>query len=69
MKNELAIIEKLRSLPPEKRSEALDFIEFLHQRNHVQKSLRPHGLSKEKFNVPEGFDEPLPEEILRDFGV
>jgi hypothetical protein len=29
--------------------------------------LRPFGLSKGEFVVPDDFDEPLPEEVLRDF--
>ena len=28
---------------------------------------RPHGLAKGQFRVPDDFDDPLPEEILRDF--
>lgn len=31
------------------------------------KNLRPFGLSKNDFVVPEDFDAPLPEEILADF--
>lgn len=31
------------------------------------KNLRPFGLSKNDFIVPEDFDAPLPEEILADF--
>jgi len=29
--------------------------------------LRPYGLCAGKFTVPDDFDQPLPEEILRDF--
>lgn len=28
---------------------------------------RPYGLAKGEFSVPDDFDEPLPEDILRDF--
>jgi hypothetical protein len=31
------------------------------------KELRPFGLSKDDFVVPENFDAPLPDEILADF--
>ena len=31
------------------------------------KSLRPFGLAKGEFVVPDDFDEPLPEEILASF--
>jgi len=31
------------------------------------RSQRPYGLAKGKFVVPDDFDAPLPEDILRDF--
>ena len=31
------------------------------------KGLRPFGLARGEFVVPDDFDDPLPEEILRDF--
>lgn len=33
----------------------------------LSKTLRPFGLAKGEFTVPDDFDAPLPEEILRDF--
>ena len=30
---------------------------------------RPYGLAEGMFVVPDDFDDPLPEEILREFGV
>ncbi len=30
---------------------------------------RPFGLCKGQFEVPANFDDPLPEDVLRDFGV
>jgi len=32
---EEAVVEKLRALPPDKQQEALDFVEFLHQKTKV----------------------------------
>lgn len=32
-----------------------------------EKHLRPFGLSRGEFNVPDDFDAPLPEELLREF--
>jgi hypothetical protein len=32
-----------------------------------QKGRRPFGLAKGEFVVPDDFDDPLPEDILRDF--
>ena len=32
------------------------------------KGIRPFGLGAGKFRVPDNFDEPLPDEILREFG-
>jgi len=34
---------------------------------HVARSLRPIGLAEGEFVVPDDFDAPLPEEILREF--
>jgi hypothetical protein len=33
----------------------------------IAKDIRPFGLSKGEFVVPEDFDAPLPEEVLADF--
>ncbi len=41
------ILERLRTLPPDKQSEVSDFVEFLHQRNAPSKPLRnPRGIWK-----------------------
>ncbi|WP_342782255.1 hypothetical protein [Thiohalocapsa marina] len=43
-------------------------MEFIRQRHSAEeKKLRPIGLCKGEFTVPDDFDAPLPEEILRDF--
>jgi hypothetical protein len=39
------IVEKLRALPPEKKQEVLDFVEFLeHRRTTSQERASPEGL-------------------------
>jgi len=32
-----------------------------------KRGMRPYGLAQGEFVVPDDFDDPLPEEILRDF--
>jgi hypothetical protein len=46
MNLEESFFEKLGQLPPEKRSEALDFVDFLHSKSSAAVSLRrrPRGL-------------------------
>ena len=38
-------------------------------RTQLRTEPRPFGLAKGEFVVPDDFDDPLPEEILREFGV
>ena len=35
----------------------------------VPKLLRPFGLCAGEFTVPDGFDDPLPETIMQEFGI
>lgn len=37
------------------------------QRDSAERTLRPAGLCAGDFTIPEDFDEPLPEEVLRGF--
>ena len=68
MNIESQLLDGIRTLAPEKRLEVLDFIDFIQQRTATsEKKLRPIGLCKGEFTVPDDFDAPLPEEILRDF--
>ena len=41
---EQTVIEKLRALPPQKQQEVLDFVEFLQQKNRIQRQIRLKGL-------------------------
>jgi hypothetical protein len=52
-----------RNLPSDKQQQVLQFVESLDQ--HKQKiKQRPFGLCKGEFVVSNGFNEPLPDEIL-----
>ena len=51
-----------------KRSEPIKvYITILNDSSSIKKELRPFGLCAGEFVVPDDFDAPLPEEILRDF--
>nr|VFJ65579.1 MAG: Protein of unknown function (DUF2281) [Candidatus Kentron sp. DK] len=67
MSIETQVLEGIRSLPPEKQSEVIGFIESIRQRNVASAPLRPIGLCQGEFTVPDDFDAPLPEDLLRDF--
>jgi hypothetical protein len=40
---------------------------ILSTKENDQRNPRPFGLAKGQFVVPDDFNEPLPEEVLRDF--
>ena len=61
------ILARLRQFPPERQAEVLDFVEFLDQRRQATAELRPIGLGAGDFEVPDDFDAPLPDEMLRLF--
>lgn len=67
MNIEPQLLEVFRSLPPEKQVEVFDFIVFIRQRSVASPRQRPYGLCQGEFTVPNDFDAPLPEELLRDF--
>lgn len=50
-----------------KNNEAVSVIVTILEDEATGKDLRPFGLSRGEFVVPEDFDAPLPEEILADF--
>lgn len=50
-----------------KSSESVSVIVTILDEEPNAKDLRPFGLSKGKFIVPEDFDAPLPEDVLADF--
>ena len=50
-----------------KNNEAVSVIVTILENETAAKDLRPFGLSRGEFVVPEDFDAPLPEEILADF--
>ncbi|MFP4079716.1 MAG: DUF2281 domain-containing protein [Ectothiorhodospira sp.] len=67
MRIESRVLDSIRALPPEQQKEVLDFIEFIRSRMPISAKERPMGLCKGEFTVPDDFDAPLPDEILRDF--
>lgn len=64
---ESQVLEALRSLSPVHQAEVLDFAEFLRSRATSSGGLRPSGLCEGEFQVPDDFDAPLPESVLREF--
>jgi hypothetical protein len=67
MVTEERIIAILRELPPERQDEILDFAEFLKKRTPGARLPRPYGLCAGEFEVPDDFDAPLPESVLKLF--
>lgn len=67
MNIEAQILSAVRVLPPERQAEVLDFAGFLQQRVRQCQEPRPIGLCQGEFQVPDDFDAPLPEDIMRDF--
>jgi hypothetical protein len=64
---ETQLLDTIRSLPPKRQAEIVDFVEFIKQRSGHPPEIRPAGLCQGEFTVPEDFDAPLPESVLRDF--
>lgn len=58
------VVTTLRTLPPERQAEVLDFAEFLKQREPLGKEFRPFGLCAGQIQVSDDFDAPLPEDVL-----
>ena len=67
MNIESQLLRTVRALTPDRQAEVLDFAEFIRLRSVSPSNLRPVGLCKGEFSVPDDFDVPLPESILRDF--
>jgi hypothetical protein len=67
MNIETQLLLTVRALSPDRQVEVLDFAEFIRLRSVSPSDLRPVGLCKGEFSVPDDFDAPLPESILRDF--
>lgn len=66
IKNKL--IQEIEESPDYLIHELLDFFLFIKNRQNQQPSkLRPYGLCKDEFVVPSDFDDPLPDEIIKDF--
>ena len=67
MSIESQVLDTLRTLPPERQAEILDFVEFIKHRTETPSGPRPAGLCEGEFIVPEDFDAPLPASVLGEF--
>ncbi len=67
------LIQEIYQTPDFLIEEVLDFLLFAKARRNQQeitekpKERRPFGLCTGEFTVPDDFNDPLPEDILRDF--
>lgn len=69
MDNERELLETIRSLPPERQVEVVDFVAFIKQRTELslESGARPVGLCQGEFVLPDDFNAPLPDSVIRDF--
>ncbi len=61
------LLNAIQTLPPERRAEVINFVEFIKQRPERLSDVRPVGLCQGEFAVPKDFDAPLPKSVLREF--
>ncbi len=64
------LIQEISRVPEELVEELFDFLLFTQIRRQQTKPLkapRPYALCAGEFTVPQNFDQPLPEDILKDF--
>lgn len=65
-----AVIDKLgnvKILEPVKLSASFRALVTILEGENPETGLRPFGLCKDEFIVPDDFDAPLPDDILNDF--
>ena len=62
------LLATLRTLPAARQREVLDFAAFIKERSPARgEEPRPFGLCAGEFEVPDDFDAPLPDDVLRTF--
>jgi hypothetical protein len=62
------LFQEIEETPEELLEELLDFLLFIKQRHQSEiEKLRPDGLCKGEFVTPDDFDDPLPDEIIKEF--
>ncbi|MBK5929487.1 DUF2281 domain-containing protein [Halochromatium salexigens] len=61
------LLETVRALPAARQHEVLDFAAFIKDRHATPSEPRPFGLCAGEFEVPQDFDAPLPDDVLRTF--
>lgn len=64
-KKDKFVVDAIKEKIAREENKEDDFVENLN--GGLGDELRPYGLSKGEFVVPEGFDEALPEEVLAGF--
>jgi hypothetical protein len=68
MKVKTKLIQEIEATPEELMVELLDFLLFIKQRHQSEsEQFRPDGLCKGEFVTPDDFDDPLPDEIIKEF--
>jgi hypothetical protein len=68
MKIKTKLIQEIEETPEELMEELLDFLLFIKQRHQSENDkLRPYGLCQGEFVTPDDFDDPLPDEIIKEF--
>ena len=65
----IALERKIKELPPDLQKEALDFINFLIEKNKKNKNLRPIGLCKGEITIYDDFYNPMSNDELREWGI
>jgi hypothetical protein len=62
------LFQEIEETPEELIEELLDFLLVIKQRHQSEsEKLRPDGLCKGEFVTPDDFDDPLPDEIIKEF--
>ena len=67
MNIEEEILKTLHTLPVAQQHEVLDFADFIRDKKRGTIELRPFGLCVGELEVPDDFDAPLPDDVLRSF--
>ena len=62
------LIQEIEQSSDEEMKELFNFLQTIKKRKKIKQSqLRPYGLCEGEFITPENFDNPLPDEILKQF--
>lgn len=67
MNVEEQILNTLRTLSVARQHEVLDFADFIRDKERGTIEPRPFGLCLGELEVPDDFEAPLPDDVLRSF--